>query len=70
MSADAALSCVVVALVAGGGGIAAGETLLTLAGPVGWTIAGVALVASGVLFLMNREKNRTLEHIYNFTSWL
>ena len=52
------------AIAAGGGGMAAGNALLALAGPVGWTIAGVALVASGVLFFMNREKNRTLEHIY------
>lgn len=52
------------AIAAGGGGVAAGNALLALAGPVGWTIAGVALVASGVLFFLNREKNRTLEHIY------
>ena len=32
------------ALAAGGGGMAAGEAFLTLAGPVGWAIAGVALV--------------------------
>ena len=35
------------ALVAGGGGMAAGNALLALAGPVGWTVAGLTLVASG-----------------------
>ncbi|MFT8668773.1 MAG: hypothetical protein ABF778_03395 [Liquorilactobacillus hordei] len=37
------------ALVAGGGGVAAGETLLTLAGPVGWIIGGAGLVGSGLI---------------------
>ena len=36
------------AIAAGGGGMAAGNTLLAFAGPVGWTIAGVALVGSAV----------------------
>ena len=35
------------ALVAGGGGMAGGHTLLALAGPVGWTVGGLALVGSG-----------------------
>lgn len=35
------------ALAAGGGGMAAGNALLALAGPVGWTIGGLALVGSG-----------------------
>ncbi|MBR4765455.1 MAG: hypothetical protein IK085_01685 [Clostridia bacterium] len=43
------------ALSAGGGGVAAGNALLALAGPVGWTIGGVALVGSG-LFLNHRNK--------------
>ena len=38
------------ALTLGGGGMAAGEAFLTLAGPVGWAIAGVALLASGLMF--------------------
>lgn len=33
-------------LVAGGGGMAAGTALLALAGPVGWTVAGAALLVS------------------------
>lgn len=35
------------ALAAGGGGMAAGNALLALAGPVGWTVGGLALVGSG-----------------------
>ena len=35
------------ALAAGGGGMAAGQALLALAGPVGWTVGGLALVGSG-----------------------
>ena len=36
------------AIAAGGGGMAAGNTLLAFVGPVGWTIAGVALAGSAV----------------------
>ncbi|MBE9098983.1 hypothetical protein [Vacuolonema iberomarrocanum] len=36
------------ALAAGGGGMAAGNFLLAMAGPVGWTIGGATLVGSGV----------------------
>ena len=40
------------ALAVGGGGMAAGEAFLfALAGPVGWAIAGVSLVVSGLFFL-------------------
>ena len=35
------------ALAAGGGGMAAGNALLALAGPLGWTVGGLALVGSG-----------------------
>ena len=35
------------ALAAGGGGMSAGNALLALAGPVGWTVGGLALVGSG-----------------------
>lgn len=37
------------ALAAGGGGMAAGEALLALAGPVGWAIGGAALLGGGLL---------------------
>ena len=44
------------ALAAGGGGMAAGNALLALAGPVGWTLAGVAIVGSaGFLHFRNRQ---------------
>jgi hypothetical protein len=43
------------ALTAGGGGIAAGKALLALAGPVGWSIAGVATGASA-LFITSKNK--------------
>ena len=44
------------ALAAGGGGMAAGNALLALAGPVGWTIGGLALAGSGIyLHYRNRE---------------
>jgi hypothetical protein len=45
------------AIAAGGGGMAAGEALLVLAGPVGWGIAGVAIVGGG--FWM-RHKNQEI----------
>lgn len=56
------------ALAAGGGGMAAGQTLLALAGPIGWTIAGVSLIAS--LFFLHRakEKTRRLEEIFTLIS--
>ena len=44
------------ALAVGGGGMAAGSTLLALAGPVGWGVAGVAIVGSaGFLHFRNRR---------------
>ena len=42
-------------LAAGGGGMAAGNALLALAGPVGWTVAGVALAGSAAYL---HSKNR------------
>ncbi len=43
-------------LAAGGSGIAGGNALLALAGPVGWTIAGATLLTSIVIFTKNRTK--------------
>ena len=49
------------ALAAGGGGMAAGRLLLMLAGPVGWAIEGVSLMASGVLVWKNiSDRNRVI----------
>ena len=36
------------ALAAGGGGMTAGNALLALAGPVGWTVGGLAVAGSGI----------------------
>lgn len=52
------------ALAAGGGGMAAGNALLALAGPVGWVIAGVALVGSGLLLLKAKSDKEKLENIF------
>lgn len=42
------------ALSAGGGGVAAGQALLALSGPIGWAIGGVTLLGGG---LYARSKN-------------
>ncbi|MDN3956164.1 DNA polymerase III subunit gamma/tau [Sporolactobacillus laevolacticus] len=51
------------ALVAGGGGMAAGSTFLTLAGPIGWTIGGGAIITAGILSNSKNKKagNEALE---------
>ena len=56
------------AAAAGGGGMAAGNALLALAGPIGWTIAGASLLTSIVLFArkknkLNKEKNEEIEQV-------
>lgn len=52
------------ALAAGGGGMAAGQALLAFAGPLGWTIAGIALLGSGWLFYKAKREKERLEEIY------
>lgn len=56
------------ALVAGGGGMAAGEAFLALAGPVGWAIAGVSLLASGLLFWKSSSDKKHLENVFTAIS--
>lgn len=56
------------ALAAGGGGMAAGNALLALAGPVGWAIAGVALLGSGLLFWKTKSDQNRLENIFTLIS--
>lgn len=57
------------ALAAGGGGMAAGSAFLALAGPVGWTIAGLSLVASGLMFFKTKGDKERLENIYTLISY-
>ena len=56
------------ALAAGGGGMAAGNAFLALAGPVGWAIAGVSILASGLMFFMAKNDKERLENIYTLIS--
>lgn len=52
------------ALIAGGGGMAAGSLFLALTGPIGWTIAGISAVTSGLLLMKNKEDQERLETIF------
>lgn len=56
------------ALTAGGGGMAAGSAFLALAGPVGWTIAGFSIIASGLMFFKTKSDKDRLENIYTLIS--
>lgn len=51
-------------LAAGGGGMALGQNLLYFTGPVGWTIAGVSLAVSGLIFWISKSNKKTLENIF------
>ena len=52
------------ALAAGGGGMAAGNAFLAFAGPVGWAIAGVSLLASGLIFWKSKSDKNHLENVF------
>ena len=52
------------ALAAGGGGMAAGKALLFLAGPVGWAIAGVSFISSGILLAVSLNNQNRLYDIF------
>ena len=56
------------ALAAGGGGMAAGEAFLALAGPVGWAIAGVALLVSGLMFWKTKTDKGYIEDVFTSIS--
>lgn len=56
------------AIVAGGGGMAAGQVFLSMAGPVGWAIAGVSFLASGLLFFKNSNDKKKLENLFTAIS--
>lgn len=52
------------ALAVNGGGMAAGESLLALAGPVGWAIAGVAILSSGIALWKAKQDKKKLEDLF------
>lgn len=52
------------ALAAGGGGMAAGNALLALAGPIGWTLAGLGLLSAGILYWNTKSNKERLENIF------
>ena len=51
-------------IAAGGGGMAAGNAFLALADPIGWAIAGVAILASGVFLWKSISDKKRLEKIF------
>ena len=53
------------AIATGGGGMVAGHALLALAGPVGWTIAGLTLTTTGFLFWKNKNEKTRIENIFS-----
>lgn len=53
------------AIAAGGGGVAAGNAFLALAGPVGWTIAGVLAIGGGAFAAFKNKKVATVAHEKN-----
>lgn len=52
------------ALATGGGGMIAGEAFLALAGPVGWAIAGVSLLAGGLFFWKGKRDKNYLDNVF------
>ena len=52
------------ALAAGGGGMAAGNVFLALFGPVGWTIAGVAVLASGIAMIKGIRDQHKVHDVF------
>ena len=51
-------------LAAGGGGMAAGEAFLALAGPLGWAIAGVAIITSGIVMWKSLSDKKHIEEVF------
>lgn len=56
------------ALVAGGGGMAAGNAFLTMAGPAGLAIAAISLAASSLLYWKNSIDKKHLENLFEAIS--
>ena len=57
-----------VVIAAGGGGMAAGEAVLALAGPIGWAIAAASLVACGLLIWKKIVDKNHLTDIFTLIS--
>lgn len=55
-------------LAAGGGGMAAGNFLLVLTGPIGISIAAVSLTASGLVLFKQKTDKAKLEDVYTLIS--
>lgn len=60
-------------LAMGGGGMAAGQAFLAMTGPIGWSVAGVTLLSSIVLFGLNKfkldkQKKEEIEAVKNNTN--
>ena len=56
------------ALSIGGGGMAAGEAFLALAGPVGWAISGIALLSGGLVIWKTKADKNRIENIFTLIS--
>ncbi|MDO4175851.1 MAG: hypothetical protein Q4D99_00030 [Bacillota bacterium] len=57
-------------LASGGGGVVAGQALIALSGPIGWSIAGATLLTTIIVFAakrtkLNKEKNEEIEAVKN-----
>lgn len=67
LSSTAATNAALVWLLCGGN-ITAGSAFLAMAGPVGWTIAGISIISSGLSFLKSKSEKERLENIYTLIS--
>ena len=56
------------ALTAGGGGMAAGEAFLALAGPVGWAFAGASLITSTIILWKGVSDKKQIEYMFTAIS--
>lgn len=56
------------ALAAGGGGMVVGNIMLALTGPVGWAVAGAAILSGGGLYLRAQNEKEQLEHVFTLIS--
>ena len=52
----------------GGGGMAAGEAFLALAGPIGWAFAGASLITSTIFMWKGLSDKKRLEDVFTTIS--